>query len=1284
MKRFYVLGLFLTMLLCCGMNASAAFNATIKWNIPGSIKIQTSTSSSSQISLAEDQTSYTVSSNFAFGRAYVYPNDGYVIEKAVATLADGKTVDMPAPSGYTTWWIGQINDTYNNSTIEITAKAEDGGGEEPGPGEDPEVKEYTLNVQMPEGFEDCFYSIYDMTAKKFVNIEDNKLLVAKDSQIKFNFNSGYNFEGFKLNGTDITSSFVAASGLTKANITVTVTEENSTFEILGKAVVYADIDLTAYIENPEGVIMANTYGGENFFNAADGTSVSSDINLAGSNGIEAYTMSAADTKQYTITINEKSPKIFFEAKEGYFIYTVRAKEGSSMDEITSIFYPNNASDKKFYVVAKKLDEAYKMNFSIQGTGAFKLEQNQANVGNWNTAGKYNVKGGAEFVDNIVEFFPNYTIPFSFRSLTQVLNMEVYVDGLPVSPDENNLYSVEPAYPSTDTKMSVATVYADGTHQGSKAAVKVTTNNGAKAEVFYSPMRRVAPDSIFTKGQPFLNKTEIAIKPASDKSYVIVNGKIVQGINAEGIFISDASGEYVFNASSRYTPNTVIVGNYETIEISADPAAGSTKKSISNFNILIPSNGETMYYTSFDLISKISFKAEGGEAIGISEIGEMSMNDEGTAQIIPIILAEPASVAGTYILDIPEGTFFEAAYNESSDATEAVAGGKISKAYSGEYIIDPSAKTPLDIYTITPAPGSAVKSIDKLFLNFTTLSVSDMVQTSQMQYAIISNGSDEYDVLFERYYDAEDCGFILTFTDANGEDVTVSTDGEWTLDIPAKMFSFNGNESEAIEAVYNINSNNPAYPLTPVPGEITGDLSNIIILFPGATDVEYKDVAITLKGVENDYSSSTVYVSATNADKNEFKIEFENAPILEGKYTVNIPAGAFIVNGEPSEEVTATFDYKPIWKLTPAPGSKVESLDELTLEFPDATEVVYEGSFNIMITNGGSYATYYSCSQVEGAGHPTFKLALNPEAQRPPMGTLSFVIDEGSFIVDGKPLGEISTSYVLEHEVSIEYIADPADDIVISEYGYTWAFIFADDVTIANFDASKAKVSLDGVELKPDADYMYMVENNMLMMGAMNTDFFKPGLLKVEMEAGAFTISGESSPAIEHTWNVVANKTYSYSVSPASGQTVSSLSKITISFPEAKSAEVWTTSWISFSKQNDYTFFQIDVVEVENAEVPTFDIIIKNVTDVTDGKYILEIQEGAFTLDNSFSSPAISAIYTVDATSTGIEGIGIDANNGVTVVTIDGKVIMKDADKKQLNELSNGLYIINGVKVLIKK
>ena len=83
----------------------------------------------------------------------------------------------------------------------------------------------------------------------------------------------------------------------------------------------------------------------------------------------------------------------------------------------------------------------------------------------------------------------------------------------------------------------------------------------------------------------------------------------------------------------------------------------------------------------------------------------------------------------------------------------------------------------------------------------------------------------------------------------------------------------------------------------------------------------------------------------------------------------------------------------------------------------------------------------------------------------------------------------------------------------------------------------------------------------------------------------------------------------------------------------------------------------------------------------DGDWTLTIQSGAFTYDGD-TNALITAVYHVDHT-VGVAEIEGAEDGTVTVVSIDGKVLLRNAPADAVNGLENGLYIVNGKKVLVK-
>lgn len=104
---------------------------------------------------------------------------------------------------------------------------------------------------------------------------------------------------------------------------------------------------------------------------------------------------------------------------------------------------------------------------------------------------------------------------------------------------------------------------------------------------------------------------------------------------------------------------------------------------------------------------------------------------------------------------------------------------------------------------------------------------------------------------------------------------------------------------------------------------------------------------------------------------------------------------------------------------------------------------------------------------------------------------------------------------------------------------------------------------------------------------------------------------------------MAPKEYTSTVVPSNDKVVNDLSTITISFPEAKTAELYNEYGISLMK-SDYSYnCHPTIAEVTGTEYPTFELTF-DPAPVTLGSYTFTSRIGSFTLDGSQESPEIKA------------------------------------------------------------
>lgn len=1128
-------------------------------------------------------------------------------------------------------------------------------------GEEPVIVNCDLTLDIPADMEGCLTTIRDWTKSTWITAVDNKFTVTEGTDLQLNFNTeDFDVTDVLYNGTSLQDKFKNSGSSCRFTVT-----ESGTLQIVGAPKAVEATVFTAYIMNPEGVSLEKGYLTEEYLDLADGTDVTEDIKISGA------TLTAALTKSYTFELTDKNPLIFVTPKEGYYITTVQYKEGNSFETQTSAINKENTT---FYVVAKKLSDKYTATFDV--IGSKQLILTGSSNSNWgNPTSTFSLKNGKQEIS----FIPDYDLPLSLRAREGFDNFEVYVDGkvAGTSSDNEDTYILNLYYPASASAAqlhSTVTIYADGTSKGSTGTVTLKAT-GTTAKMLYSTVRAEGGTSA-----TLLYGTPVYIIPASKDDIIKVGNTVVNGTDDNGNTVNglNEAGEYVMTVDAAMTTVTVTPAPKTFDIVKTSPADGAVVNEFSSLKVYLPfevGNDYNMPYTDEALVKKVSITKEGGNAVYATGIGEPTQDWQTQSLVFPLSF-DNITEAGVYTINIPAGTFFESEYDEDWGFIEKE-DGYTSKALTATITIDPDAKNAIDVYTLKPASGSALKSLNVVYLTMTQYGPYDMVNIADPVQGSFTNGTKTYDVMVGYDWDNTDArGFMIIPTNDDYEELTITEEGEWTLYLAPGTFTYNDESSKAVEATFNISASNPAYPVTPTPGSTVSDLSKFTIEFINVAEVEYNDSYISLEGAKYNFSSSTSYVSGANP----YTIQFTSLPTEADEYTLTIPAGAFTLDGKPSEEVVAKYTFKPCYELTPANGATVENLNEFTVAFPDAEKVEFVGGqHSAIVTVGKSYATPgYEC---EAINDNTFKFTLMEGSLSMPTGIASLLIEEGSFTIDGKASPEIRASYKVQHAVSLDWTPTPEKTVIYSEYGFYVAFAFEETAVVSYPDPSKVHVNFCGEDLNA-SQYQVMSESQYLMLNFYDSSLLKAGELKVNIDAEAFTVSGTPSPEISYTWNVVAPKDYSTTVTPSTEKPVSDLSAITIAFPEAETAELFNVNYISLMK-SDYSYnVKPAVTNVEDAEYPTVKLSF-DPAPVTMGTYNLNCYEGAFTLDGAQASPEIRLTYNFDKES-GIWNIGIDADANVTIVTIDGRVIASDVPASEIGKLAKGqVYIINGVKVYIK-
>lgn len=872
---------------------------------------------------------------------------------------------------------------------------------------------------------------------------------------------------------------------------------------------------------------------------------------------------------------------------------------------------------------------------------------------------------------------------------------VVVAGGFVTPAYNGSVTVDPQMVSICDDFTLDP--ANGSSVSEISVVKVTFNQ-ISSEEYFSGWE--FPNATFTNG----DKTVQAIVNYDWMSESENRVMTVTPIDADEEFVpiaeagtwtmTIAPGTFSFNGESNgeITAKYTISDGSKYADMLVNPADGAVVKSLSTIKITLPCidpNYESMLDYNEEVLPLLTVK-DGDEVVAeFGELGEPSEDSEGNT-IVPIILSKSITEAGTYTIDIPEKAFVEKAWSDLEDGMVVVEGGFVTPAYTGTVIVNPNAASVCDDYTLDPANGSSVSEISVVKITFNQISAEEYFSGWEFPNATFTNGDSTVEAIVNYDWMGESENRVMTVTpiDAEEEFTPITEAGKWTMTIGAGTFSFNGESNGVITAEYTVGGVATVYPITPESGSVVDNLSEIKIEFPGVTEVEYNDLPVTLNGTE--YNASSTDVLGTG---NSRTVYFRN-PTKDGEYTVTFPAGAFTLDGEASKEATAFYTFQSSYVLTPESGSTLEEF-EVAVSFPHATDVELVGDLSsILLTNNRTYASpSMNCVKDESASVPTFLLTIPEDVQQPPIGSYDLIIDEGMFMIDGKPSVSIFANYTIDHDVTAEYTLSPENGVIVyQDWGYDFAVIFDESATLSRPNASKIEVALDGNPL-PASAYELGVEMNMLMFVVLDPTFCKEGVLTLNVGAGAFNIGSTPNPAIQAQWTLIAPQTFSVILTPEENDESNKLEEIEIiyvTFPDATSGEIYNENGATLRSSN-YTYFSTgEVVKIAPTEARaesgsenhgvTFAITFEKTDEA--GIYNLNVREGMFVLDGVHNSPEINAVYYIDPT-VGIGSRFADENGNVTVFSIDGHLILENVPAAEIRNLESGLYIINGVKVVLK-
>ena len=541
-------------------------------------------------------------------------------------------------------------------------------------------------------------------------------------------------------------------------------------------------------------------------------------------------------------------------------------------------------------------------------------------------------------------------------------------------------------------------------------------------------------------------------------------------------------------------------------------------------------------------------------------------------------------------------------------------------------------------------------------------------------------------------------------------------------------------------------------VTPADGAVLKSLSQIVFTLPTVDDTfetmlnpdesKLEDVAV-LKDNQK-VASFAEFGEATGDDEGNMimTLILSETIAAEGEYTISIPEGLFVqMNWEDFTIVedakitaayNATFTINPTLKspvdnyiLTPANGTKVSEISEITIGFPEIpASTMFDGwEFpNATFTNGeNSIEAIISYDWNSEEEYRVMKLTpINADEEENPIteaGNWTLTIEEGTFTLKGESNAEITAEFIVEtvptaSTVDIVAVSPTDGETVksISQVLFTLPVVDLTYETMLNIDMEKAS---EFAVLKGDVKVAGFgelgeggedLEGNMTIPVILSSAVTEDGEYTISIpegmfaqmewndEAGDMVIMKDGKITAAYTANVTVNSSIkapveSFNVTPEDGSKVSQISEVFIGFPEISASTMfdgWEFQNATFSdgetsieaiinydwnSEEEYRVMKVIPVNENEEETPI----------TAAGTWILTIEKGTFVLDGD-ESPEITATFTIENSSTGIDEINAAYNENLKIFSIDGKTIPASG----LNSLENGVYIINGKKMVVKK
>lgn len=636
------------------------------------------------------------------------------------------------------------------------------------------------------------------------------------------------------------------------------------------------------------------------------------------------------------------------------------------------------------------------------------------------------------VDTIL--FTGLTNAYEYSSYT-LESISPDPDDFVIETTDQNTFDVEFSGPVT-INSSLAYV-VDGSGSTSPLGSITPTDDGASSDTKYSKKWR-------------LTVSASTMSTVKDVLPLAVAAEDEQGRRVKGNTGTEAQTYFYFEYEA-------VVGSPD---FTVTPSDGSTVECLDTITAEYSEGLALSYYIS-DKSVKL-YDAQGEEVAYVASADQYIPEDkEDDWSYVPtqviLTLSSKITTAGDYTFVIPSKYFI------LGDGMN----NYTSKSMTVKYTVSDSGDAELvkDFEPVTYSPDTLsttkVQELSTVTLTFESNAVINPNVTDQI-VVYIADGRTQVTTASAAISAAEVVPNEVVIT----LDEAITDEGTYRIVVPEGLF---GNEKYA-ESSYTLGHCNPEFAINyevgatanvdnvvadPADGSTVESLSRILLTFPDAIDVgpSYATgLSIEVRDAQgNKVMGATSDIDWDIEEVNKIPVDLDEELTTAGTYTVNIPAGFYLLNegNDETHEINLTYTIGAAGNADnvtadPADGSTVGSLSRIVLTFNDANDVApaYDPSVGeIELRDENGQKVVGATSDIDWGIEELNKIPVDLDETVSTSGKYTLHIPAGFYFLNE---GTDET-----HEINLSYIISNADGIS------SW---FGDDVKAFDvYDASGAAI-----------------------------------------------------------------------------------------------------------------------------------------------------------------------------------------------------------------------------------